>query len=62
MSMFMVETVDSVDVYYTQYIDYRLGIGYVDVQLTNSDYFYAADNQGKLVNPETMFFRLQLIY
>ena len=43
-------------VYYTQHIDYRYGIGYVDIQLTNSDYFYGQDN------PESMVFRLQLVY
>ena len=43
-------------VYYTQHIDYRIGVGYVEIQLTNSDYTYAAEN------PETMHFRLQLIY
>ena len=43
-------------VYFTQHIDYRVGIGYVEVQLTNSDYVYDAHN------PETMHFRLQLIY
>ena len=63
MSTFMVDSLDNGGVaYYTQYIDYRLGIGYVDVQLTNSDYYYTYDAQGNRVNPEDMLFRLQLIY
>jgi hypothetical protein len=62
MSMFMTDTISQDNVvYYTQYVDYRLGEGYVDIQLTNSDYLYIYD-QGKIVNPEDMFFRLQLIY
>lgn len=61
MSIFLSEEVTNEDkttstVYYTQYIDYRLGVGYVDIQLTNSDYFYSSEN------PEDMLFRLQLIY
>ncbi len=62
-SMFMTDTlVDGTVAYYTQYIDYRVGIGYVDVQLTNSDYYYEVDGKGNIVNPESMLFRLQLIY
>lgn len=61
MSQYMVEEVDdgqggTTNVYYTQHIDYRVGIGDVEVQLTNSDYFYEAQN------PESMIFRLQLTY
>ena len=57
MSTYMVYAInDSTDGYYTQHIDYRLGIGYVEVQLTNSDYFYEEEK------PENMLFRLQLIY
>ena len=57
MSTYMVYAInDSTDGYYTQHIDYRLGIGYVEVQLTNSDYFYDEEK------PENMLFRLQLIY
>lgn len=63
MSIFMTDTLNTGEVaYYTQHIDYRLGIGYVEVQLTNSDYLYIYDEKGKLVKPEDMFFRLQLIY
>ena len=40
-------------VYYTQHIDFRIGVGYVDIQITNSDYMYGQEN------PETMHFRLQ---
>lgn len=54
MSQFKADTLnDPTVVYYTQYIDYRIGIGYVDIQLTNSDYLYSKEN------PETMYFRLQ---
>lgn len=62
MSVYMSEQVidtianDTSMVYYTQHIDYRLGCGYVEIQLTNSDYLYSAEN------PEDMHFRLQLIY
>ena len=57
MSTYMVYAInDSTDGYYTQHIDYRLGIGYVEVQLTNSDYFYDEEK------PENMLFRLQLFY
>ena len=51
-----------VDIYYTQHIDYRVGIGYVDVQLTNSDFSYEVDTKGTFIQPESMLFRLQLIY
>ena len=63
MSMFMTDTLsDNSVVYYTQYLDYRLGIGYVEIQLTNSDYMYITDEKGNLAPPETMYFRLQLMY
>jgi hypothetical protein len=56
-SVYMTETLsDGSIAYYTQHIDYRVGIGYVEIQLTNSDYFYGQEN------PEDMLFRLQLIY
>jgi hypothetical protein len=62
MSMFLSEIVpvESV-VYYTQHIDSRVGVGYLDVQLTNSDYLYDAE-EGKILNPESMLFRLVLTY
>ena len=57
MSTYMVYAInDSTDGYYTQHIDYRVGVGFVEIQLTNSDYYYEAEN------PESMLFRLQLIY
>ena len=63
MSCFMTDTLTSGEVaYYTQHIDYRLSEGYVEVQLTNSDYAYFKDEKGRLIPPEDMFFRLQLIY
>ena len=63
MSMFMTDTISPNEiVYYTQYVDYRVGVGYVEIQLTNSDYWYNTDGSGKLINPENMFFRLQLMY
>ena len=56
-SVYMTEELaDGSIAYYTQHIDYRVGIGYVEIQLTNSDYFYEQEN------PESMLFRLQLIY
>jgi hypothetical protein len=48
--------------YYSQQVDYRVGVGYVEIQVTNSDYFYSEDSQGYLINPETMDFHLQLIW
>ena len=56
-SVYMTEELaDGSIAYYTQHIDYRVGIGYVEIQLTNSDYFYEQEK------PENMLFRLQLIY
>ena len=54
---FMTDTlVGGTVAYYTRYIDYRLGVGGVDIQVTNSDYLYSSQK------PEDMIFRLQLIY
>lgn len=54
MNLFINDTLtEDAVVYYTQYIDFRIGIGYVEVQLTNSDYLYGEEN------PESMLFRLQ---
>lgn len=55
------------EVYFTRHIDYRVGIGYVEIQVTDSDFPYPVDpSTGKHIpwdfTPETMFFRLQLIY
>jgi hypothetical protein len=63
MSSYKADTLsDKSVVYYTEHIDYRVGIGYVEIQLTNSDYFYAYDEKGKIIKPDNMDFRLQLIY
>jgi len=45
-----------VDYYYQQHVDYIYGIGFVEVDLTISDFFYG-DYQ-----PEDMLFRLQMTY
>jgi len=53
-TMYMVDSITEPSVvYYTQHIDFRISVGYVDIQVTNSDYMYAPEN------PETMYFRLQ---
>ncbi|MBR4499277.1 MAG: hypothetical protein IKP11_01915 [Paludibacteraceae bacterium] len=46
--------------YYSQALDYVVGLGYLDIQLTNSDYYY--DSTGKPVLPETIYFRMVLTY
>ena len=65
-SIFMSETVSQGSstsvVYYTQLVDYVVGVGYVEVQVTNSDFYYPTNTQGNLINPESMVFHLQLIY
>lgn len=43
--------------YYAQHVDYVIGIGYVEVFYTISDFFYP-DGEG----PEAMDFRLQITY
>ena len=61
MSQFKCDTVEAEStIYYTQYLDYRVGTEYVDIQLTNSDFFYAKDASGNPIPPETMDFRLQV--
>ena len=60
-SSFRVEEIDdghggTQNIYYTQMVDYRVGVEYVEIQVTNSDYSYGA------ANPESMVFRLQLTY
>ncbi len=63
MSTFETDTlVDKSVVYYTQYVDYRISVGYVEIQLTNSDYMYTTDKKGDLVPPDDMYFRLQLMW
>lgn len=50
-------------IYYTQHIDYAVGIGWVEITLTNSDYGYDKDPQsGYLINPEGMVFLMQIQY
>ena len=46
--------------YYSQALDYVVGLGYLDIQLTNSDYYY--DSTGKPVLPQTIYFRMVLTY
>ena len=61
-SIFKVEELASGNIYYTQHIDYAVGIGWVEITLTNSDYGYEQDGQGHLYNPESMVFIMQLNY
>ena len=62
MSLFLADIIPSnTPVYYTQYIDYRMGNGYMDVQLTNSDYLYDVKD-GKVIPPDTMYFRAVVTY
>ena len=63
LSCYLTDTItNSPIVRYEEHIDYRVGIGYVDIQLTNSDYLYFQDLSGEFIKPEAMDFRLQLIY
>ena len=67
MSLYLAETVDdgnggTTDIFYTQHIDYRVGVEYVEIQLTNSDWAYDTDEQGSFVSPESMVFRMQIVY
>ncbi|MCR5050177.1 MAG: hypothetical protein K6A36_03745 [Paludibacteraceae bacterium] len=48
--------------YYTQHIDYAYGLGFIEIILTNSDYFYDQNDSGQLINPESMDFRVQIVY
>ena len=43
--------------YYTQRIDYEVGVGYVRVYVTNSDYTYYENWQ-----PDEMYFHMQIVY
>jgi len=49
-------TGEEYEYYYQQHVNYRIGIGYVELQVTNSDYWYSEEN------PERMDFHLQLVY
>ena len=60
-SLYLWEEVTNADstttiVYYQQLVDYRIGPGYVEIQVTNSDYFYGD------YTPDAMLFHLQLTY
>ena len=63
MSCFMTDTLINTQViYYTEHLDYRVGVGYVELRLRNSDHLYFTDPSGNIRLPENMDFRLQLIY
>ena len=52
--------------YYTRHTDYRIAVGYIDVQVTYSDFPFEKDASGKYnltgLVPEGMDFHLQLVY
>lgn len=63
MSCYMTDTLyNNPVVYYEEHIDYRVGVGYVEIQLTNSDHLYLQDLSGEFIKPEDMMFHLQLTY
>ena len=53
---YCVDTIAGNPYYYTQHVDYAYGIGFVEVFVTISDYYYDE------YVPETMLFRLQMTY
>lgn len=62
-STFLVDTLADKSVfYYTEYLDYRVGLGYVEIQLTWSDYNYLVDKAGRYIKPNEMDFRLHIEY
>lgn len=61
-SVYKTEVINNAPVYYTQHIDYAVGIGWVEITLTNSDHIYAEDTQGYLIAPEAMTFVMQITY
>jgi len=61
-SVFKVEETSAGNIYYTQHIDYAVGLGWVEITLTNSDYGYDQDGHGYLINPEGMVFLMQIHY
>ena len=62
MSLFLADIIPAnTPVYYTQYIDYRVGSGYLEVQVTNSDYIYDVKD-GKVIPPDTMYIRAVVTY
>lgn len=52
--------------YYTRHTDYRIAVGYIEVQVTYSDFPFEKDASGKYnltgLVPEGMDFHLQLVY
>ena len=55
-TMYRETTVDDNPYYYQQHIDYAVGVGFVEIFITISDYYY--DD----FEPEAMKFRLQAVY
>ena len=53
---YLTETVNNQNVFYQQHIDYAYGVGFVEIFLTLSDFYYEG------FHPEAMYFRLQLTY
>ena len=47
---------DTTSYYYTQRLDYEVGVGYIRVYVTNSDYIY----EGWV--PDAMHFHMQIVY
>jgi hypothetical protein len=43
--------------YYSQRIDYEVGLGYIRVYVTNSDYTYPENWK-----PDEMYFHMQIVY
>ncbi len=63
LSAYMTDTLmENELIHYQAYMDYRVGVGYIEVQITNSDHLYLTDTLGKYILPDDMNFRLQLIY
>ena len=62
-SVFKSETLqDNSVVTYFEHIDYAIGIGWVEVTYTISDFVYPEQSPGVLINPGDMRFHLQLNY
>ena len=53
---YLTEKVNNQDNFYQQHIDYAYGVGFVEITLTLSDYYYEG------FHPEAMLFRMQLTY
>lgn len=51
-----IQLTDSTSYYYTQRLDYEVGVGYIRVYVTNSDYIY--DDWV----PDAMHFHMQIVY